>query len=259
MGILNITPDSFYDGGKTTTEKEILSQAEKMLLEGATFLDIGGYSSRPNADDIPQSEELKRVIPAIEIVVKYFPDALISIDTFRSEVANRAIECGAAIVNDISGGDLDPNMFTTIAKLQVPYILMHMRGNAKTMATLTDYDEITHEVLKNLSGKIATARAIGINDIIADPGLGFAKTAEQSFKLLNNLELFKSLEVPYLVGASRKSFLSKTINIPPEDALNATTVMNTVALLKGASILRVHDVKEAVQSVKLLQNLNPRP
>ncbi len=257
MGILNITPDSFYDGGKTTTEKEILVQAEKMLVEGATFLDIGGYSSRPNADDIPETEELKRVIPAIETILKSFPNALISIDTFRSNVAKMAVESGAAIVNDISGGDLDPNMFTTVAKLRVPYILMHMRGNPKTMATLTDYDEVTHEVLKNLSGKIAAARALGINDIIADPGFGFAKTREQSFELLNNLELFKSLEAPYLVGISRKSFVSKTLNIQTENVLNATTSMNTVALLKGASILRVHDVKEAVQCVKLLQNLNP--
>lgn len=258
MGIINVTPDSFYDGGKTSTEKEILAQAEKMLSEGATFLDIGGYSSRPNAEDIPESEELKRVIPAIETILKSFPDVIISIDTFRSNVVQKAGEAGAAIVNDISGGDLDPAMFPTVAKLRVPYILMHLRGNPKTMAKLTDYDEITHDVLKNLSGKIAAARAAGINDIVADPGFGFAKTPKQSFQLLNNLELFQSLEVPYLVGISRKSFLSKILNISTEDALNATTAMHTVALLKGTSILRVHDVKEAVQCIKLLQNLNPQ-
>ncbi len=251
MGIINVTLDSFYDGGKTFSEKEILKQAEKMLLEGATFLDIGGYSTRPGADEISESEEIKRVVKAIESILKNFPEALISVDTFRSEVAKKAVHAGATIINDISGGTLDAEMYKTVAKLKVPYILMHMRGTPKTMTKLTDYKNVTFEVLKHLSEKIALARAEGINDIIADPGFGFAKTREQSFQLLNNLELFQNLDVPILVGVSRKSFIYKTLKSSAENALNGTTSLNTIALLKGASILRVHDVKEAVECVKL--------
>lgn len=255
MGIINITPDSFYDGGKNFSESAIVKTAEKMLFDGATFLDVGGYSTRPGADEITEEEEISRTVKAIELILKNFPEALISIDTFRSEVAKQAIESGAALVNDVSGGNLDPQMFKTVANLKVPYILMHMRGNPKTMAKLTDYTNVTLEVLKDLSEKIAMARAAGINDIIADPGFGFAKTPTQSFELLNNLELFENLEVPILAGVSRKSFIYKTLNISPEDALNGTTTLNTIALMKGASILRVHDVKEAVECVKLFQNL----
>jgi len=251
MGIINVTPDSFYDGGKTFSEKEILEQAEKMISEGATFLDIGGYSTRPNAEEISENEEIKRVVFAIEIILKNFPETLISIDTFRSEVAKNAIESGAAIINDVAGGTLDPEMYKTVAKLKVPYILMHMRGTPKTMAKLTDYKNVTMEVLKDLSEKIALARAEGINDIIADPGFGFAKKREQSFEILNNLVLFQNLEVPILVGVSRKSMIYKTLETSAENALNGTTSLNTIALLKGASILRVHDVKEAVECVKL--------
>lgn len=251
MGIINVTPDSFYDGGKTFSEKEILKQAEKMLSEGATFLDVGGYSTRPGAEDISDTEEIRRVLEAIENILKRFPEALISIDTFRSEVAKKAVEAGAAIVNDVSGGTLDAEMYKTVAKLKVPYILMHMRGNPKTMAKLTDYKNVTIEVLKDLAEKIALARASGINDIIADPGFGFAKTREQSFQLLNNLELFQNLNVPILAGISRKSMIYKTLETSAENALNGTTSLNTIALLKGASILRVHDVKEAVECVKL--------
>lgn len=226
-----------------------------MLSEGATFLDIGGYSTRPGADEISEEEETKRVVEAIEIILKKFPETLISVDTFRSEVAKKAIEAGATIINDVSGGTLDAEMYRTIAKLKVPYILMHMRGTPKTMTKLTDYKNVTLEVLKDLSEKIALARAEGINDIIADPGFGFAKTREQSFEILNNLELFQNLGVPLLVGVSRKSVIYKTLETSPENALNGTTSLNTIALIKGASILRVHDVKEAVECVKLYEML----
>ncbi len=255
MGIINVTPDSFYDGGKTFSEKEVLKQCEEMLTEGATFLDIGGYSSRPGADEISETEEIKRVVEAIEIIIKKFPEVLISIDTFRSQVAQNAIEAGACIINDISGGALDANMYKVASKLKVPYILMHMRGTPKTMASLTDYKNVTIEVLKELSEKISLARAEGINDIIIDPGFGFAKTRSQSFQLLNNLELFQNLEVPILAGVSRKSMIYKTLETSAENALNGTTSLNTIALSKGVSILRVHDVKEAIECVVLNENL----
>lgn len=255
MGIVNITPDSFYDGGKSTSEAAILKQVEKMLKDGATFIDVGGYSSRANAEDISVQEEIDRAIPAIELILSHFPDTLISIDTFRSEVARTAVESGAAMVNDISGGDLDSKMIQTVAELQVPYIIMHMRGTPKTMTQLTDYDNITTEVIYDLSAKIREARAVGINDIIVDPGFGFAKTPRQSFELLKNLKLLQTLEAPILSGVSRKSFIYKTLQITPQEALNGTTVMNTIAILNGSAILRVHDVKEATECIKLLQNL----
>ncbi len=255
MGIVNITPDSFYDGGKSTSEAAILKQVEKMLKDGATFIDVGGYSSRPNAEDISVQEEIDRAIPAIELILSHFPDTLISIDTFRSEVARTAVESGAAMVNDISGGDFDSKMIQTVAELQVPYIIMHMRGTPKTMTQLTDYDNITTEVIYDLSAKIREARAAGINDIIVDPGFGFAKTPRQSFELLKNLKLLQTLEAPILSGVSRKSFIYKTLQITPQEALNGTTVMNTIAILNGSAILRVHDVKEATECIKLLQNL----
>ena len=255
MGIINVTPDSFYDGGKSFTEKDILLQAEKMLLDGATFLDIGGYSTRPSADEISVEEEIKRVVNTIELILRKFPETLISVDTFRSEVARKAVQKGAVIVNDVSGGILDNQMFQTVAELKVSYILMHMRGTPKTMSKLTDYKNVTLEVLKDLSQKVALARAAGIDDIIVDPGFGFAKNRSQSFELLNNLELFQNLKVPVLVGISRKSFIYKTLEIDAIEALNGTTSLNTIALLKGAKLLRVHDVKEAVECVKLIENL----
>lgn len=251
MGILNITPDSFYDGGALKTDKDILTQAEKMLAEGAAFLDMGGYSSRPGAADISIDEEMSRVIPAIELVLKQFPEALISIDTFRSAVAQKAVENGAAIINDISAGKLDKHMIPTAAQLQVPYIMMHMRGTPQTMKTLTDYKNVLTEVLNYFSERIATARALGINDLIADPGFGFAKTIDQNFELLSQLELFKNLDIPLLAGLSRKSMIYKTLNTTPQQALNGTTALNTIALMKGANILRVHDVKEAKECIQL--------
>jgi len=252
MGILNITPDSFYDGGKLKDEATLLGQAEKMLNEGATFLDVGGYSSRPGATDIQKTEELHRVIPAIQGILKQFPETLISVDTFRSEVAQKSIEAGAAMINDISAGILDEKMIATVAKLQVPYVMMHMRGTPQTMQTLTDYKNVTMEVLQYFSERIAVARKAGINDIIADPGFGFAKTTAQNFELLSKLELFKNLHVPFLTGLSRKGMIYKTLKSTSAEALNGTTALNSIAILKGASLLRVHDVKEAVEVIELI-------
>ncbi len=255
MGIINVTPDSFYDGGKLSSTEKILQQAEKMVGEGAMFLDIGGYSSRPGASDISEEEEVSRILEPIKEISKSFPKVPISVDTFRSNVARKAVEAGAAIVNDISGGLLDDQMIDTVSELQVPYIMMHMRGNPRTMTKLTEYSKVTLDVLSYFSERIMLARKAGINDIIVDPGFGFAKTAEQSFELLNQLELFRPLELPILVGVSRKSMIYKTLGVTAADALNGTTSLNTVALLKGASILRVHDVKEAVECVTLVEKL----
>ncbi len=255
MGIINVTPDSFYDGGKTLALLDIISQAEQMINEGATFLDVGGYSSRPGADEVSETEELRRVLPAIEALGREFPDVLISVDTFRSAVAKAAIEHGAALINDISGGKFDVAMIPTAVTLAVPYIAMHIRGTPKTMSTQTNYDNVARDVLFYFSERIAEARTAGINDIIVDPGFGFAKTRQQSFELLNNLELFQGLNVPLLVGISRKSMINKTLQTSPEGSLNGTTTLHSIALLKGASILRVHDVKEAVECVTLLQEL----
>lgn len=255
MGVLNITPDSFYDGGKYRDIDMILAQAKKMLQEGATFIDVGGYSSRPGAKDISPEEEKMRVVPIINLLVETFPEIIISIDTFRAEVAKAAIEAGAAIVNDISAGTLDDKMFATVAALKVPYIMMHMRGTPQNMKELTDYDDVVKDVIFWLSQKITAARAEGIDDIIVDPGFGFAKTTDQNFQILNKLEIFQSLEVPLLAGLSRKSMIYKSLDATPAEALNGTTVLNTVALQKGASILRVHDVQPAVEAVKLIEKV----
>lgn len=255
MGILNITPDSFYSESRNSSPEKLLKSAEIMLKEGATFLDVGGYSSRPGAVDISAEEELQRVIPAIEIILKNFPEALISVDTFRSSVAHQSIEAGAAMVNDISAGNLDPEMMQVVAKHQVPYIMMHMRGTPQTMKDLNDYIDLPQEVISYFSENVKKARSLGINDLIIDPGFGFSKNANQNFKLLSHLDLLQVLDLPILAGLSRKSTIYKTLNIDAEEALNGTTVLNTVALLKGASILRVHDVKEAMEAVELLSRI----
>ncbi len=255
MGILNITPNSFFDGGKHANEKAILTQVEKMLQEGATFIDIGGYSSKPNAEFVSEEEELNRLIPVIQNVVKEFPEIIISVDTFRSNVAKESIENGAAIINDISAGNLDAKMMETVAKLQVPYIMMHMKGTPQTMQSLAQYENIGKEILFYFSQKIAQARSLGINDLILDPGFGFAKTLEQNFEVLKKLELFQMTELPILAGLSRKSMVYKTLETTAEFALNGTTSLNTISLLKGAKILRVHDVKEAVECIQLFNQL----
>lgn len=255
MGILNITPDSFYDGGRRETLAAHLKQAEKMLKEGADFIDVGSYSSRPGAKDIQQEEELQRILPVVEALVKEFPEIILSIDTFRSEVAQQCVEAGAAMINDISAGNLDEQMMETVAQLQVPYIMMHMRGNPQTMKDLNEYENLAQDILFYFSEKIDQARELGINDLIIDPGFGFSKNIAQNFELLKKLDLFKNLDLPVLAGLSRKSLIYKTLHTSPEEALNGTTVLNTISLLKGANILRVHDVKEAVECVKLLQHI----
>lgn len=255
MGIINSTPDSFYDGGKTTSIKAALSQATQMLDEGATFLDIGGYSSRPNATHISEAEEIARVIPIISEILKTFPTALLSIDTFRNEVARQAVEAGACIINDISGGSLDAEMLATVAQLQVPYIAMHMKGSPQNMTSKATYEDITKEVIFYFSEILHKSRQLGINDIVIDPGFGFAKNADHSFELLNNLELLQPLDAPILAGVSRKSMIYKTLNISAKEALNGTTALHMVALQKGATILRVHDVKEAMECLSLNEKL----
>ncbi len=255
MGILNVTPNSFFDGGKHADEKAILKQIEKMLNEGATFIDIGGYSSKPSAEFVSEEEELQRVVPVVQKVLREFPETLISIDTFRSKVAKESIENGAAIINDISAGNLDDNMLETVAQLQAPYIMMHMKGTPQTMQSMTQYENIVKEMLFYFSERIAQARSFGMNDIIIDPGFGFAKTVQQNFEVLNKLELFQMLELPILSGISRKSMIYKTLETTAEFALNGTTSLNTISLMKGAKILRVHDVKEAVECVKLYEQL----
>ncbi len=253
MGILNITPDSFYDGGKYKSENDILQQIEKMLLEGATFIDIGAYSSRPGAAHISEDEELKRIIPIVTLLVEKFPEIIISIDTFRSKVAEKTIESGAALINDISGGNMDSNMFETVAKLQVPYILMHMQGTPQTMQKNPSYKNVVTDVISFFAKQLFELRKLHVNDVIIDVGFGFGKTVEHNYELLKELQLFKNLEVPILTGISRKSMLYKLLDITPKEALNATTVANTIALQNGTQILRVHDVKEAVEAVKITE------
>ena len=254
MGILNITPDSFYAQSRTTPT-EVLRKAEQMLQEGATFVDIGGYSSRPNAQEVSPQEELQRVVPVVEALVKHFPDIRISVDTFRAEVARESLEAGACIINDISAGQIDPAIWEVVAHYQVPYIAMHMRGTPQTMQTYTEYDKLTKDILYYFSQIKDKARQLRINDLIVDPGFGFSKTLAQNYELMQQLALFKALECPILVGISRKSMIYKLLDTTPETALNGTTVLNTFALLHGADILRVHDVKEAVECVKIVGEL----
>jgi len=256
MGIINITPDSFFSGSRKEQLFDILKSAESMLEEGATFLDIGGYSTRPGAEEVSPADEIDRVLEPVESIAKHFPEAVISIDTFRADVAKAAVDSGAKIVNDISAGMLDTDMLPTVGQLGVPYIGMHMRGTPQNMKALTDYDDLLKEIAKYFAERIAKAEELDIKDYIIDPGFGFAKTVEQNFSLLNQVDYLHHLSRPMLIGISRKSMIYRSLNVEPDGALNGTTVLNTVALLKGASILRVHDVKEAVEAVKLINLLS---
>jgi len=255
MAVLNVTPDSFFDGGEHNSEDALLRHTEKLLGEGADIIDVGGYSSRPDADDVSEQEERGRVVKAVNLIVRNFSGTIISVDTFRSSVAEAAVDAGASIINDIAGGDLDPQMFPTVARLKVPYVLMHMRGTPKTMSTETHYEDMMTEVIDHLQQRISKLRALNVTDIIVDPGFGFAKTVEQNFSLLLNLEKLSILERPLLAGLSRKSMIWRTLQTDPDGALNGTTALNTIALLKGADILRVHDVKEAREVIKLFAAL----
>ena len=254
MGILNITPDSFYSGSRTSVA-EVIKKAEQMLLEGASFIDIGGYSSRPNAQEVSLEEEIQRVVHVVETLVREFPHICISVDTFRSKVAQLSLEAGACIINDISAGQIEDTMCEVVQKYQVPYIAMHMRGTPQTKQNYTDYQNIVKDILFYFSQVKDRARQLQINDLIIDPGFGFSKTLSQNYELMQQLSLFRALECPILVGISRKSMLYKLLGTSPEEALNATSVLNTFALLQGADILRVHDVKEAIECVKIVQEL----
>ncbi|WP_028888648.1 dihydropteroate synthase [Tenacibaculum ovolyticum] len=255
MGILNITPDSFFDGGKYKNEEEILVQSKKMLDEGATFIDVGAYSSRPGAKHISEEDELNRILPVVELLVRNFPEVIISVDTFRSSVAEESIKAGAALINDISGGKMDEEMFSVIAKLQVPYIMMHMQGKPQDMQLNPIYKDVVTEVISFFAEQLFKLRQLKVNDVVVDVGFGFGKTIAHNYELLQKLSLFKNLEVPILTGVSRKSMLYKLLDILPKEALNATTVANTIALLNGTSILRVHDVKEAVEAIKIVSKV----
>lgn len=255
MGIINLTPDSFYSGSRQQATDAVLAEAGKMLQEGAMILDLGAQSTRPGSERVSEEEELKRLVPALEALSQQFPEAFISVDTFYASVAKAAVEAGACMVNDISAGNLDPAMISTVASLSVPYVLMHMKGSPQTMQQNTDYTDVTREVLDYLIWKKAEITKAGIRDIIIDPGFGFAKNAAQNFTLLKNIHLFRLLDAPLLLGISRKSFIWKTLGLTPEEALEGTIAMNTAGLLGGAAILRVHDVKEAVQTIKLVTAL----
>lgn len=255
MGILNVTPDSFYDGGQYSNDREILTQVEKMLLHGATFIDLGAYSSRPGAEPVSVEEEIKRIVPIVQLLVSEFPKILLSIDTFRSKVAEACLERGAMIVNDISAGNQDENMFPLIAKFGVPYVMMHMRGNPKTMQNLTEYDDLIKEIRHYFSERLVKARKSKIKDIVIDPGFGFAKTVAQNYELLQHLDLLQALDAPILAGLSRKSMIYKPLATNAQNALNGTTALHMVALMKGSKILRVHDVKEAMECVQLYNQL----
>ncbi len=255
MGILNVTPNSFYDGGKHKEINSIIHQVDKMLSEGADFIDIGAYSSKPSAEFVSEEEEIKRLVPIVKSLVETFPNIILSVDTFRAQVAKASVENGVAMVNDIAAGLLDDKMLETVAELKVPYIMMHMRGNPQTMQSLTDYNDIVKEMIFYFSERIQKARSFGISDIVIDPGFGFAKTLEQNYEVLHKMELFEMLELPILVGVSRKSMIYKVLESSPQEALNGTSVLNTIALQKGAKILRVHDVKEAVECIKLVSKL----
>lgn len=256
MGILNVTPDSFYAGSRSETEKDIVQRLHQIIDEGASIIDIGGYSSRPNAEHISAEEEMNRLRNGLEIIRKHSPNAVVSVDTFRADVAKMCVEeYGVAIINDISAGQMDEEMFPTIAKLGVPYIIMHMKGTPQDMQVSPKYDHFLKEIFYYFSEKVQKLRDLGVKDIIIDPGFGFGKTLEHNYELMNHLEEFSLFELPLLVGVSRKSMIYKLLGTTPEEALNGTTVLHTIALLKGAHILRVHDVKEAVESIKIVQKM----
>lgn len=254
MGIINVTPDSFYVGSRLAVGREV-EVAARMIDEGATFLDVGGYSTRPGAAHISPAEEADRVLPVIEGILDSFPDALISVDTFRADVARQAVEQGAALINDVSGGTLDPAMFATVAQLAVPYVLMHLRGTPQTMQSLATYTDLVPDVITELTAQLHKLREHGPVQVLIDPGFGFAKTVDQNFTLLRELASFSVFDAPILVGISRKATVYKTLNTSADNALNGTTILNTVALLNGASILRVHDVREAVEAVIMIGRL----
>jgi len=257
MGIVNFTPDSFFPGNRFVTDKAILKGVETMMEEGALIIDVGGYSTRPNAEAITQDEEIRRLSEGLEVILKKYPDVLVSVDTFRSGVASHVVKnYGVALINDVSGGTLDDLMFETIADLQVGYVLMHMRGTPQTMQSNLIYDDVVSEVLHLLEKRLSQLHLLGVNDVIVDPGFGFSKTLEQNYELLNKLSYFNVLNVPILAGVSRKSMLTKLLGIHADEALNATTAANMLALLGGASILRVHDVKEAMQAIRIFQKYN---
>jgi len=256
MGIVNVTPDSFYAGSRVSESADISDRVRSMLADGADILDIGGYSSRPGADEVTRDEEYSRLARGLEAIHKVKEDAVVSVDTFRADVARRCVEeWNVGIINDIAGGDLDPEMWDTVTDLNVPYVLMHMRGNPKTMGSLTDYKDVTAETLSALAEKTAQLRQKGVRDVVIDPGFGFAKTVEQNYQLLSDLKEFKIIGAPVLVGISRKTMIWKPLGITPDKAANGTTVLNTIALLNGADILRVHDVRNAVEAIKLISQL----
>ena len=256
MGILNVTPDSFYDGGKYLTEKSILARAEEIIAEGGKIIDIGAFSTRPGAKQISASEEINRLAPAVRAIREKFPRTPLSIDTFQSEVAKNIVdEFGPCIINDISGGTIDVKMFEAVADLKVPYILMHIQGTPETMQKNPSYTNVVNDVILFLSQRVEKLKLLGVNDIIIDPGFGFGKLTNHNYELMNRLDSFKIFKLPLLVGISRKGMVWKTLGIKPEEALNGTTVLNTLALLGNADILRVHDVKEAVQAVKIVEQL----
>jgi dihydropteroate synthase len=259
MGILNATPDSFYAGSRAEAVDAILKKAEAMLAAGADFLDVGGMSTRPGAEEVGEEEELRRAIPAVEAIRAHFPEALISIDTVRAAVARRAVEAGACMINDISAGRQDPAMYETVAALRVPYVLMHMQGTPQTMQRDPQYDNVVTEVLDFLIAELGKLRALGVHDVVVDPGFGFGKTVAYNYELMRHLRAFQILEVPVMAGVSRKSMITRLLGVPAEEALNGTTALHMVALLNGAGILRVHDVREAVETVKIFLSLNYIP
>jgi dihydropteroate synthase len=256
MGILNVTPDSFYAASRTQNEAAIRQRIETVLNEGGAIIDVGGYSSRPDAAEVSAEEEMQRLKPALQLLKTHYPDAIVSVDTFRAAIARRAVEeYGAAIINDISGGTQDPQMFETVAQLQTPYVLMHMRGTPQTMQQMTEYADMKEEIMLYFADKLRTLRLLGVNDIILDPGFGFGKTMEQNYELMSGLPEFEVFELPLLVGISRKRMIGQLLNRMADESLNGTTVLNTYALLSGADILRVHDVKAAVEAARIINKL----